>query len=107
MDKLIPVQGVDHLTFGGKKLHDRVNFPDFSAFQMTIAGGAALRHTADPGAREGFAAGPAPDHRPDPDPGPVPSPVPGAGRGRLTAPPFSWLGSDAWPNFALWRDKPS
>ena len=128
MDKLIPVQGVDHPTFGGKKLHDRVNFPDFSAFQMTIAGGAAARHIADPGAREASVAGPAPNYRPNADPGldpvavapdpvavaglvPVPADVAGpvteAARGRLNAPPFSWLGSDAWPNFALWQDKPS
>ena len=104
MDKLIPVQGVDHPTFGGTNLHDRVNFPDFSAFQMTIAG-AAPHHTADPGAQEDTAAGPAPGQRPDFGSGP--GPVPGADRGRLNAPPFSWLGSDAWPNFAAWQDKPS
>ena len=105
MDKLIPVQGVDHPTFGGTKLHDRVNFPDFSAFQMTIADGAAPQNTADPGAQEDTAAGPAPGHSPDLVSGPGPAPV--ADRGRLNAPPFSWLGSDAWPNFALWQDKPS
>lgn len=103
MDKLIPVQGVDHPTFGGTKLHDRVNFPDFSAFQMTIAGGATPHHTTDPGAREDTSA--APGHRPDPVSGP--GPAPGTDRRRLNAPPFSWLGSDAWPNFALWADKPS
>ena len=105
MDKLIPVQGVDHPTFGGTKLHDRVNFPDFSAFQMTIAGGAAPQNTPDPGAQEDAAAGPAPGHSADLVSGP--GPAPGADRGRLNAPPFSWLGSDAWPNFALWQDKPS
>lgn len=101
MDKLIPVQGVDHPTFGGTKLHDRVNFPDFSAFQMTIAGGATPRHTTAPSAQADTAAGPAPDLASGP------GPAPEADRGRLNAPPFSWLGSDAWPNFALWQDKPS
>ena len=103
MDKLIPVQGVDHPTFGGTKLHDRVNFPDFSAFQMTMAGGATPRHATDPGAQD--------DTEADPDlvsgRGPAPGAAPGADQGRLNAPPFSWLGSDAWPNFALWQDKPS
>lgn len=105
MDKLIPVQGVDHPTSGGTKLHERVNFPDFSAFQMTIAGGAPAHHTADPVTREAAAEGAAPGHRPDLAPGP--GPAPGTDQGRLNAPPFSWLGSDAWPNFPLWADKPS
>lgn len=93
MDKLIPVQGVDFPSFGGKKLHDRVIFPDFSAFQMTIADAAPRRATVpraeDPGAGE--------------DGGPASE----ANGGRLSAPPFSWLGNDAWPNFPLWADKPS
>ena len=105
MDKLIPVQGVDHPTFGGTKLHDSVNFPDFSAFPMTIAGGAVPGHTTEPAAQGASAAGPAPGHGPDVVSGP--GPAHGADRGRLNAPPFSWLGSDAWPNFALWQDKPS
>ncbi|MFE4226682.1 hypothetical protein ACFRJ8_02200 [Arthrobacter sp. NPDC056886] len=25
--------------------------------------------------------------------------------GRLAAPPFSWLGVDAWPHFPAWADK--
>lgn len=93
MDKLIPVQGVDFPSFGGKKLHDRVIFPDFSAFQMTIADAAPRPATdtrsADPGAGEDEGA------------------VPEISEGRLTAPPFSWLGNDAWPNFPLRADKPS
>jgi hypothetical protein len=101
MDKLIPVQGVDHTTSGGKKLHDRVTFPDFSAFQMTIAGAATPRRTTHPGALEDSADSPAPD------PVSGPGTAPGTDRGRLNAPPFSWLGSDAWPNFPLWADKPS
>ena len=105
MDKLIPVQGVDHPTSGGKKLHERVTFPDFSAFQMNIAGGAPADHTTELGAREDSVEGPAPGQRPDPESGP--GPAPGTDQGRLTAPPFSWLGSDAWPNFPLWADKPS
>ena len=97
MDKLIPVQGVDQPTFGGTKLHDRANFPDLSALQMTIADGATPHPTTDPGAQE----------EPGPDPDLASGPGPGADRGRLNAPPFSWLGSDAWPNFALWQAKPS
>ena len=105
MDKLIPVQGVDRPTFGGKKLHDRVIFPDFSAFQMTIAGAAPPARATDP------AAGgqrPRTRRRPiarTPDPGPARRP--GTNQGRLNAPPFSWLGGDAWPNFPLWADKPT
>ena len=101
MDKLIPVQGVDHPTSGGKKLHDRVTFPDFSAFQMTIAGAAAPRSTTHPGAPEDPADSPVPDLASGP------GTAPETDRGRLNAPPFSWLGSDAWPNFPLWADKPS
>lgn len=86
-------------------MHERVSFPDFSAFQMTIAGGAEARPTADPGAGEVSAEGPVPARRPDPVPGPG-QPA-GTDQGRLSAPPFSWLGSDAWPNFPLWADKPS
>ncbi|MGO4192445.1 hypothetical protein AB4Y67_12325 [Arthrobacter sp. YAF17] len=89
MDKLIPVQGVDFPSFGGKKLHDRVIFPDFSAFQMTIADAASPGRAEDPGAGD------------DEDPAPE------INGGRLNAPPFSWLGSDAWPNFPLWADKPT
>ena len=89
MDKLIPVQGVDHPTSGGKKLHDRVIFPDFSAVQMTIADAASPRRATDPGAGE------------------AEDPASETNGGRLNAPPFSWLGSDAWPNFQLWADKPS
>lgn len=99
MDKLIPVQGVDHPTSGGKKLHDRVTFPDFSAFQMSISGGAEARHTTAPDTGDGTAEGPAPGRRPDRESGP--GPAPGTDQGRLNAPPFSWLGSDAWPNFPL------
>lgn len=107
MDKLIPVQGVDHFTSGGTKLHEPVIFPDFSAFQMTIAGGAAARHTAGPRAGEDAVEDAATGHRPGPGSGNGPGSAPGTNRGRLNAPPFSWLGSDAWPNFPLWADKPS
>ncbi|WP_346925727.1 hypothetical protein [uncultured Arthrobacter sp.] len=89
MDKLIAVQGVDFPSFGGKKLHDRVIFPDFSAFQMTIADTASPGRATDPGAREGE------------------DPAPESNGGPLNAPPFSWLGSDAWPNFPFQADKPS
>lgn len=72
---------------------------------MTVSGGAVPGHTTDPGAQEDSAAGPTPGHRPDLASGP--GPAPGTDQGRLNAPPFSWLGSDAWPNFALWQNKPS
>jgi hypothetical protein len=29
----------------------------------------------------------------------------GTGAARLKAPPFSWLGGDAWPNFPAWADR--
>lgn len=106
MDKLIPVQGVDHFNSGGTKLHERVIFPDFSAFQMTISGGATARQSADPRAGEDTAEDPATGHRPGLVSGTGPA-APRTNRGRLNAPPFSWLGTDAWPNFPLWADKPS
>ncbi|MET1022483.1 MAG: hypothetical protein ABWX69_09830 [Arthrobacter sp.] len=70
---------------------------------MTIAGAASTARTADPGAGEEAAD----DAAPAPHPGRRPGPVPGAdaNRGRLNAPPFSWLGSDAWPSFPLWADE--
>ena len=103
MDKLIPVQGVGRPTFGGKKLHDRVIFPDFSAFQMTIAGAAPA--ASGQGAGGQAAEDPAPAHHAGA--GARSGPAPGTNQGRLNAPPFSWLGGDAWPNFPLWADKPT
>jgi hypothetical protein len=39
-----------------------------------------------------------------PGPGPASGPALAIDRGRQAAPPFSWLGSDAWPNFPLSAD---
>ncbi|MCB5292152.1 hypothetical protein BJQ90_01585 [Arthrobacter sp. SO3] len=101
MDKLIPVQGVGHPTSGGKKLHESVIFPDFSAFQMTISGAAGPYRSPEQRAGNGAAEDPASD----PHTALVTGPAPGINRGREAAPPFSWLGSDAWPNFPLGADK--
>ena len=103
MDKLVAVQGVDHPTSGGKKLHERVIFPDFSAFQMTMTGAGAARRAGARGAGENPAEVPAPV--PPARPAAGPGPAPGSNRGQHAAPPFSWLGSDAWPSFPLSADK--
>ncbi|HEX9087014.1 MAG TPA: hypothetical protein VF867_05760 [Arthrobacter sp.] len=56
------------------------------------------------------ASGPHPGPVTGPGPGPGPASGPALGpalaidRGRQAAPPFSWLGSDAWPNFPLSAD---
>jgi hypothetical protein len=114
VDKLIPVQGVGRHTFGGRKLHKAVIFPDFSAFQMTIMSAPAVpkvqpleappaesTNRSSPGTGvpvTGQTAGPAPAAA-----GP---PVTSRTRiGRHAAPPFSWLGVDAWPHFPAWADK--
>ncbi|WP_224048214.1 hypothetical protein [Arthrobacter sp. NicSoilB4] len=65
---------------------------------MTIADPAPRRAT-DPGATDPGAT--------DPGAGDDGDPAPEINGGRLNAPPFSWLGNDAWPNFPLWADKPS
>jgi hypothetical protein len=69
-------------------LHNNVIFPDFSAFQMTIAGAAARVAPDHPegSAEKGPADGQAES--------------PGTGTDRAAVPPFSWLGADAWPNFS-------
>lgn len=46
------------------------------------------------------------DQAANPDPeAPAPPSTSRARKGRLTAPPFSWLGGDAWPHFPAWADK--
>lgn len=79
-------------------MHNRVVFPDFSAFQMTIAGA-----PAEPQATGKPAAAEAPRevlHRPRP------AGVNTKGqRSHITAPPFSWLGGDAWPNLPARADE--
>lgn len=85
-------------------MHERAIFPDFSAFQMTMTGAAEARRTAEaktgetpaltpPGAPPGLGAGPVPE------PFPAAGPAAPAHSARPAAPPFSWLGSDAWPTF--------
>lgn len=107
MDKLAAAQGVGRPTFGGKKLHNDVIFPDFSAFHRTDAGAPAvpqLQPIETPGPPEptshssptvgapatGEAAGPGAA-------GSVPPATILARKDRAAAPPFSWLGVDAWP----------
>ena len=107
MDKLTAVQGVDHPTSGGKKLHERVVFPDFSAFQMTMTGAALASRASESNAGEAPAQDPPGLPPPGIAAGPAPGAAPGTNRGRHAAPPFSWLGSDAWPNFPLSADKGS
>ena len=105
----MPAQGVGRHTSGGKKLHKAVIFPDFSAFH------------SDNRQRSGSAAGAPPEALP-PEPADRPRPAPGARtgqtsgicrigtaghvppQGRLAAPPFSWLGVDAWPHSPAWAD---
>ena len=118
VDKLIPAQGVGHHTFGGKKLHKDVIFPDFPAFRRTIASAPAVPPIQLP--VQPLEAPPAEStNRSSPGTGaPVtgqtagpgssaagPPAAPRARKGRLAVPPFSWLGVDAWPHFPAWADK--
>ena len=82
-------------------MHKRVVFPDFSAFQMTIAGTPARPEGADSIPEAGAAPGS--------PPGPCPDPGLNIGTKRMhvTAPPFSWLGGDAWPNIPVRADNGS
>jgi hypothetical protein len=104
VDKLLPAQGVGRHTFGGKKLHNDVIFPDFSTFRRTA--GSTVTSSATSGAASVPAAPPvqAPEapEPPSPERANHSSPdaeTPGDLSGRLDAPPFSWLGGDAWPHF--------
>ncbi len=104
MDKLAAAQGVGRPTFGGKKLHNDVIFPDFSAFHRTGAAAPAVPQlpaleTPGPPPQE-----PASHSSPvlgtpvtGEAAGSVPSPTVLARKDRTAAPPFSWLGVDAWP----------
>jgi hypothetical protein len=114
VDKLIPAQGVGHHTFGGRKLHKAVIFPDFSAFQMTIAGAPAVPPVqplealpAQSTNRSSPGTGvPVTGQTPGPAPAAAGPPATSRARiGRHAAPPFSWLGVDAWPHFPAWADK--
>ncbi|MCU1531719.1 MAG: hypothetical protein JWO49_1290 [Arthrobacter sp.] len=70
-------------------MHNNVVFPDFSAFHMTLAGAPAAR----------VPSGHRPEGALDQDPAPSQVSALGGGTARVAAPPFSWLGADAWPNF--------
>ena len=72
---------------------------------MTIAGSVPAAPASGPAAGGQAAGDPAPAH--PTGPGSRSGPAPGTSQGRLNAPPFSWLGGDAWPNFPLWADKPT
>ena len=80
-------------------MHERVIFPDFSAFQMTIAARPVERRSSDKIPDADAAAGS--------PPGTCPDPVLKirTRRTHVTATPFSWLGGDAWPNFPARADK--
>lgn len=123
MDKLIPAQGVGHRTSGGKKLHNDVISTDFSAFHSPVPSAPepppvrapeSAGATGSPGAPV-----PEPANRSSPDtgapftgqaagPGATAAPGPPAAararKGQLAAPPFSWLGGDAWPHFPACAD---
>jgi len=73
-------------------MHRDVVFPDFSAFQMTIAGAPEAPRAVETISEGDAAPGPAQRHSPVSRPGPGVT-------DRSTPPPFSWLGGDAWPNF--------
>jgi hypothetical protein len=114
VDKLMPAQGVGRHTFGGKKLHNDVIFPDLSAIHRPIASA-----PAGPPDQPLEALPPEPATRSSPGTGaPVTGqtagPVSAASvppatsrirKGRLAAPPFSWLGVDAWPHCPVWADQ--
>jgi len=102
-------------TFGGKKLHNDVIFPEFSALPGTIASTPAPSPVQVPETPEAPLPEPANHSSPGtgtPVAGQTSSPGtaaasgrPAASRarkGRLAAPPFSWLGGDAWPHFPAW-----
>ncbi|MGY3318856.1 hypothetical protein [Arthrobacter sp. TE12232] len=120
VDKLMPAQGVGRHTSGGKKLHNDVIFPDFSAspskdMRRTAASAPAAPRVHSLDTPDQPSPEPANQLSPDADapvggrtagPGSASGP-PAASRtrkGRLAAPPFSWLGGDAWPHFPAWAD---
>ena len=60
-------------------MHNHLSFPDFSAHVTVAASPAAEGVTEKPPASGGSDAA--------------------TNQGHIMAPPFSWLGGDAWPNF--------
>jgi hypothetical protein len=95
VDKLGLAQGVGRHIFGGTILHKDEIFPEFFAFRSTDAGSPA----APPARTEAPAQPPAePLNHSSPS-------SPRALQGRLAAPPFSWLGDDAWPHSPAWAEQ--
>ncbi|WP_208750894.1 hypothetical protein [Arthrobacter sp. PM3] len=93
-------------------------FPDFSAFRSPAASapaappgqavGAQDLPSPAPVAAEPPALDPVATEKaanPEPEAPAPPPPATRARKGRLAAPPFSWLGGDAWPHFPAWADK--
>lgn len=108
-------------------MHNDVIFPDFSAFHSTTARApkpslvspaleapvAPVPETASRSSPETGAPGAAPAANPQAanpqaaNPGAAAPGAPATSRalkGRLAAPPFSWLGGDAWPHFPACAD---
>ncbi|WP_223983214.1 hypothetical protein [Arthrobacter sp. NicSoilB8] len=113
-------------------MHNDVIFPDFSALPGTVVNSAVVHSTGVLSAAASNPA-PSPIQAPETpevplpetanhsspgtgvtgagqtaDPGTAAAPGPPATtrarKNRLAAPPFSWLGGDAWPHFPAWAD---
>ncbi len=98
-------------------MHNDVIFPDFSAFHSTTAG-APKPSLVSPAPETPGAPVPETATRSSPEtstPAAAQAANPGAAapgapatsralKGRLAAPPFSWLGGDAWPHFPACAD---
>ncbi|MFF2242973.1 hypothetical protein ACFVTM_02155 [Arthrobacter sp. NPDC058130] len=91
-------------------------FPDFSAFHRPAAGAAGVPPVQSPvqlPVALPEAAAPEPANRSSPGTGAAATGPAASGpqatsrtrKGRPAAPPFSWLGVDAWPHFPAWADK--
>jgi hypothetical protein len=74
---------------------------------MTVAGAGAAPRVPDPNAGQTPAQDLPPDQPADSAAVAAPGPARKFGPGQQPAPPFSWLGSDAWPNFPVSADKGS
>ena len=98
-------------------MHNDVIFPDFSAFHGTTAS-AQNPSPVSPAPETPGAPVPETTNRssPETDPAAAQAANPGGAaapgapatsralKGRLAAPPFSWLGGDAWPHFPACAD---
>jgi hypothetical protein len=95
MDNLILAQGVGRSASGGMKLHNYPVLPEFSAFHRATA-----EASGEPGVTEK-----APEAEAEAAAGPRPEPLAPkradtrTKRTHIAAPPFSWLGGNAWPDF--------